>query len=569
MYILTKKNAPEIATLGHKRIRIPKVGLNITTSGGAIGGSVFDGVSFADLVTGTGTIIEAAIVTDGLIASGAFVAQEGNVIYAPIPAIPTPPPEPTVVSNGTTYYVDGDTGNDNNSGTNSSSPLRTFDAGLNKLNRNGGDTLIVYSASGNYSSDLMRVPVINGNSNAWTTIKGADGQTVTITGNDSENLTIGRSGSTSYIYVKNFKIEGRGGTDCIRVINGCHDIFVDDVECDGNNASLAGVRIGNYATNSAGLIASYDLYFKDVYSHNFTMSSDSRCFHVYARSHDIVFIGCHGHNAENNFAGHNALFGTYKDVGPPDNPADVMDNIWCINCLSHDSGEGGFDWANCHTEYYIGCQSYGDSEGIKTWARESWIVNCDLYDHSGPGIAVKPNFSNNKTYIINNTLVNNNTAAQLSGQIRIPAINGGHVLYDANFYIYNNIFQTNKNIFGLDGSNWNFIQCNYNYYFGTSDSTLFYEQYDQPNSWNKVGSQNFSWAKSSVSNLTGDDSDTIIRTGSDGLSHPGFTNPSGNVHTLATGSLAIDAAIAIQGLLTDKTGRIRYPESMDMGCYER
>ena len=515
-----------------------------------------------DLEVGA-SVSQVSATLDGIIA--------GDVTYANIPPIPTPPAEPTVTSSGTTYYVDQDIGSDGNAGTSAGAPLATIDAGLSKLSTSGGDTLIISQASGNYSSDQLRVPTINGSSGAWTTIKGADGQTVAITGNDGDNLTIGYYGNSSYIYIKNLKIEGRTNTDCIRIRGGSHHIFVDDCECDGNNASSSGMRIGNYVSTGppAGTPA-YDLYIKNVYAHHFTFTTDSRGFHVYARCHDIVFIGCHASHAENNFAGHNALPGNvWENVGPPNSESDTMDNIWCINCLSHDSGEGGFDWANCLTEYYYNCKSYGDSEGIKTWARETWIVNCELYEHTGPGIAIKPNFNNTKYYFLNNTLVNNNSSGEMVGQIRIPADNGGHTLFTANLYLYNNIMQTSKNIFGFDGANWNFAQCDNNYHHGAADSTWFYQQYNRPANWNLVGQQSFTWAKSNISNLTGDDANSVIKTGSDGVTNPGFTNAGADDYTLTASSLALAAGENIDGLNDDYSGNPRPVENPDMGAHER
>ncbi len=454
-----------------------------------------------------------------------------------IPSIPQIPPFPDIQSNGNTYHVDKDVGDNSNDGS-SGSPWATIQYGVDQLT--AGDTLIVHEGNTAYA-EAVNISK-NGTSSNWITIKGANGERPKISGYNTVNFV----NSSSYIYLKNFDIDG--SFTGIRLRGGTEHVVLDDIDIDGGQY---GLHLGNYSY-SAGVKHSY---IRNVEAH----SSTNRGFYLWARSEDVTFERCIArNNGDDGFGGHLALAGdTWENVGPPDDPANVAKNIYFLDCESYSNQGDGFDLGLIKKEHvFKNCISRDNGgkqgNGFKVWGDETWFINCLAYDNNYSGINLKPLWDAN-IYILHNIMSRNNVIHGFGwgGQISVDQKNSVvYVLKNANIYLYDNIFHTpNAPAIFLTHTNGRIIEEDHNYYYSDLGANDLIEFRD-----NKVVDKIYSLndiADGTWYSTEGFGQHDIAKSFSaDGLADPGFTNLANDDYTLIDTSLAVDAGTDVGVIMT-------------------
>lgn len=482
-----------------------------------------------------------------------------------IPAFPTIPSFPTIAGTGSTYYVNKDTGNNENSGADGDE-WATITYGISKLS--AGDTLIVEKAATAYDEtfDIN----LTGTSSQWITIQGKSGERPEINNNDDTHLIrFGNSSSASYIYFRNFDlVHGSATYAAVKFSDHASHIVIDDLDIDGSQHAV-------FIGNTIGSTGAHNIYMRNIIAHD---TSDS-CFQYYARSGDIVAEGCEAYNSsgDDGFGSHLAGSGdTWKNIGPPNDDDDTLGNLYFIDCVSHDNHEEGFDLAAVRGVTYIKNAKvyHNGSSGIKLWGLTVWVVNSLVYENSliylgNGGITVKPIWENSPYYIIGNTLVNNVKDQWNAGELTVVPVNDSYTLKTPLLYLYNNIFMPNSNgkaCIVSAGSNISFAEGNGNLYYKSGDNTYGYVRHNKPinndilESFKIDEMSDGTWYASKgidqkcVSSIDGSD--------------PGFTNLGIDDYTLTGTSIAVDAGVDI-GIPYDIRG-ISRPQvnGYDIGAYE-
>ena len=195
-----------------------------------------------------------------------------------IPPIPEIPAFPSIQSNGKTYHVDKDTGNNTTGNGSSSSPWATIQHGVNRLS--AGDTLIVHEGATAYTVTESVTVTISGTSTNWITIRGADGETIKVRSSGTGKGFVFKD-TAEYVYLKNFEIENFN--QCIRLGSGSKHIVLDDIELDGYDAGGYGLKVGGFS--GADAVGVRHCYFRDLDIHH-----NAYGVHIYGHStEDIVF----------------------------------------------------------------------------------------------------------------------------------------------------------------------------------------------------------------------------------------------------------------------------------------
>ncbi len=257
-----------------------------------------------------------------------------NVVVAEMPPVPEIPPFPDIQSDGNTYHVDKDIGNNSDNGT-AWKPWKTIQHGVDTIT--AGDTLIVHPSLSPYK----HVNITNGGTeNDWISIKGEEGEDINI--EDWGGFYI--ADNASYIYLDNFKVTvtvphtGAG----IKIRKGSKYIVAENMDLNGNYSGHHGFVVNDDEDDEEGV---QNCYFNNMEVYNFKCTGVQTANPV----KDIVFkkiksIGnghyCYDAGSVDGFAGR-------SNPEEPDNASDPdsyhNSNIFYINCESHDNGGDGFD----------------------------------------------------------------------------------------------------------------------------------------------------------------------------------------------------------------------------------
>jgi hypothetical protein len=481
-----------------------------------------------------------------------FVAAIAGASAFDLPPIPS---FPTISSPGSTFYVNKDVGNNVNNGS-ATSPWKTIAYGVTQLR--AGDTLIIKEATSPYAEAIDITNV--GTSSNWITIQGAPGETVEVGGSSFDRPFDFRSAS-AYIYLKNIDIVGTS-TYAIQLRGGCQHIVLDDIDIDATGG-FNGLFIGTIYSTGANHI-----YIRNVEAYN----ASTQGFKTHARSEDVTFSGCTARdNGGDGFGGHLAWGSgeTWENSGPPDDPLNVMRDLYFINCSSYSNGGEGFDIGLVKKIHlFKNCKAYNNSagQGFKVWGDEVWLINCLAYDNYWTGINIKPLWENSNFYILHSTLVNNKTS-----QIRVKKENAGYTLKAGRVYMYNNILMSTPNDFWsspyiveCEGMNGIIQEEDNNYFYSANDLVAIMLRYAARQTYylSDLGIGK-SW-----NNNTGLGANSFARTSEDNISDPGFISLAGNDFTLKDSSLAIDAGVS-KGVTDDCIG-VQRPQGdkVDIGAYE-
>lgn len=482
----------------------------------------------------------------------AFVASNSGASAFDLPPIPS---FPMISSLGSTYYVNKDVGNNVNNGS-ATSPWKTIVYGVTQLR--AGDTLIIKEATTPYAEAIDITNV--GTSSTWITIQGAPGENVKVGGASVDRPFDFRS-TSEYIYLKNIDIVGTS-TYGIHLRGGCQHIVLDDIDIDATGGSI-GLVVGTIYDTGAN-----HLYIRNVEAYN----ASAQGFKSHARSEDVVFEGSTARdNGGDGFGGHLAWGDgeTWENIGPPDDPLDVMQDVYFLNCSSYSNGAEGFDIGSVKKKnLFKNCRAYNNSSGhgFKVWGDEVWLINCLAYDNYWTGISIKPLWEDSDFYILHCTLVNNSTA-----QIRVKKENGAYTLKTGRVYMYNNILMSTPNdhwsspyIVECEGMNGIIQKEDNNYFYSANDEVAFVLRYATTQTYylSDLGVGR-SW-----NNSTGLGANSFARTSEYNISDPGFTNLAGDDFSLKDSSLAINAGVS-KGV-TDDTIDVQRPQGdkVDIGAYE-
>ena len=492
-----------------------------------------------------------------------------------IPSIPEIPAFPDIQSNGNTYHVDKDIGNDDNACTNIASPCETIQAGLNKMS--AGDTLIISPGATPYVGEWDIV--FTGDSSSWTTIKGEDGQTVEISLIDSGDagshgeFSVGET--SRYIYIKNLVIEaGSAGWREIYIHDDVENVVFEDVEFDGNDINIYGFIIGE-TDISPGVT---NIYLKNVMVHN------TGQYGIIFRKPvtTVVLENVTVHTVPIKDAANDCIAGR-------SNQGDtyVLKDFYLKNVTVYDCGEQGLDLGVAEGITYIdGLTAYNCNYGaIKLWGNTVWIMNSLFYDNADIGhIEVKlmetaPHHDAAKIYLLHNTFGGGATTKRAVYTQKCSNVN---TAIATDWWIYNNIFfsehPSQESFFMLmPSSDHDVIEEGNNYYFGVSDHRAI--------GWRDMGVDGCSWGpyteSYTVSYMTdgtwnaggvyaqfGNGEGNIARYIGDGngLTNPGFVNLGNDDYYFLSGSFAVDAGIDV-GITHDILGNPRDGKP-DIGAYE-
>ena len=285
-----------------------------------------------------------------------------------------------------------------------------------------------------------------------------------------------------------------------------------------------------------------------------------------------LIIECKSHdNGNGGFGTHLAASGTWKDIGPPDNPLNVMKNIRFVDCESYNNARSGFDLGVIKEKTILkNCKSHGNgSTGFKVWGDEVWLINCLVYENVHTGLSIKPLWEPSSYYILNNTFVNNNPSGQAVGKIRVAKKNGlSYTLKTANLYIYNNIMMNSSyTCISSDHNNMNIQGEDYNYYHRPSNSmvhTVLDGSWHVVESYTVKDMENARWYADK-----GLGQHDIVKTSLGGISDPGFKDRSSDDYSLKDSSSAVNTGMNGLGVTDDING-LQRPEGgkTDIGAFE-
>lgn len=469
--------------------------------------------------------------------------------WGALPVAPTIPSYPSVAGTGSTYYVDKDNGDDGRTKEQAQvegTPWDTITHGISQMS--AGDTLIVLEAATAYDEDFGMNLV--GTSDQWFQIKGKTGDRPEINNNDDGHL-ITISGNAAYVYFANFDIvHGYATGDAIKIYNGCTHIVLDDLDVDG---STYGVVVGSEPQTGEAS----DIYLRSIVAHGTSNSA----IQLFANCHDIVLDQCTAYGSTGNDGiGTHLAYGageTWQNIGPPDDDADTLSDIYLVDCLVYNNDSDGIDLGSVRGETVIkNTKVYNNGDtGVKVWGLEVWLINNLIYENDtggtgGAGIYIKPLWANSPYYLIGNTVVNN--SGSVRSEFRIGYINGAFTCKAPLIYLYNNLFQASGELIVMvDGPNCPVATCwsegDGNLYFKPSDNTYGMIEYD--GSWNIVNDYNIDEMSDGTWNTaSGIDANCVSSiAGAD----PGFTNLAGDDYTLTTGSIAIDAGVVLNQTYDD------------------
>lgn len=308
---------------------------------------------------------------------------------------------------GATYYV-ATTGNDSNPGT-LNQPFKTFKQAIGLLQP--GDTLYVRGGLYTERMDFQSPVRKTGTANAWITVAGYRGETVTLQFADTATNSYGPikiRGASAYFIFENLVLDGVNGSDGSfwQIRDGNHDFILRNLE------------IKNFKGSNL-IISGHNVQVINCKIHDSTPVTTARRYGIYFSKGDNVVIegneiynqpggGIHGfpgpiNNAiiRNNIIHHNNWMANsnvpgilifadidYTQYGPGviDN-VQVYNNLVYSNCVNQPEGS-----KSCG-----GIQAANGAKNVKIW-------NNTVYGNKGYGISVAAG-SNGPAV---NTVVQNN-----------------------------------------------------------------------------------------------------------------------------------------------------------------
>jgi len=368
-----------------------------------------------------------------------------------LPSVPEIPPFPTIISNGYTYHVDKDVGSNLNNGS-AVNPWATLGYGINQLT--AGETLIVHGASTPYDEWFQISSA--GTYDSWITVIGVDGE------NGEKVIVQNRltfNSSAAYMLIKNIDLHG-GGWLKLRLFPDSHHLAFDDIEidCQSSTDNYTGVWVDAGVNN---------VWFKDMDIHHcgYMKQNPTDCSGVCIKAsalpqlvNDIIFINV---TARDNKGDGFSTSSNYLTV----------DSVYFDGCSAvHNTGDGFDIRANrvVFTDSVSIENGPDQGVGFKSWATETWLINCRTYNNEWEAVLYRPYEDNSEIYILNCTFMGDNKE-HYGGEIRNSKGFGTN-----NVYIYNNIFQSinTKAVVFEDVSKQTLAGEDHNYYFSANDPAL-------------------------------------------------------------------------------------------------
>lgn len=384
----------------------------------------------------------------------------------------------------TSYYVNGTTGNDTNTGTSAAAALKTIQAALNKTTNGAGSTIFV--AGGTYKERLTwpnsgassTEPITLTNYNSGVVIIDGDNAT-----NTAQNAMIAIS-SKSHIRIQSVRIANniRSFASGIYMSGSGTDVQFTDCKLYNigwtSNASSRPepkdnanpfVIIGSTANSYNQIyIGSNEVYNCNTgYSEGLTIAGNVENFLIENNTiHDITNIGI-------DMTGNYAWTGAPANVNFARNGNVKYNKVYrCVSPIATSAGiyVDGAKWINiegntCYensTGISAGCENDNNStDGIN-------IRSNFIYNNIEAGIIMGSNAANSKVInstITNNTLFKNYSKTGWGGEIHLQ--NTDHLT------IRNNIIQSASNIVIVASTNYNSTNLvfDYNNYFSASGSS--------------------------------------------------------------------------------------------------
>ena len=469
---------------------------------------------------------------------------------AAIPPIPEIPPFPVIKSNQSFYHVQNELGEDSiNHGT-KKHPWKTLKYATNQLR--SGDTLIIHGTRSPYSANHISLEQ-SGNEDKWITIQGKNnnnGDRVTLLG----RLTLGHQSNrpAGYIHLNNLIFKGDGWGHNININRGSHHIAFENIEIDCQSSPKN--RRAIWTENNV-----HHIWYKDVTVHHCGYKRNARtnpphpnwkvptdCGGICIKGDDISEIVFLNVKATDN-VGDGIGGGSKKAYG----------NSYFKNCISERNTGDGFDLGGTQTVFIntIARNNRGhQGTGFKTWSKELWLVNSIAYNNYSVGVSIKPQHKGqNYAYILNSTLVNNNSIGKYGGQI---STSNRHPESGKLFlFIHNNIFLAlNSSAIVVSNNSTQFIkEESHNYYFFDRDDTHkphwthTHAVHIRDNKMKVVKGYSFPEMadKQRWHNDTGNGVGNIGEIRTAGKLDPGFLDIVAGDLRLSKGSLAIDTGIIL------------------------
>jgi parallel beta-helix repeat protein len=296
---------------------------------------------------------------------------------------------------GITYYVDASIGNDNNSGTTETSPLKTISKATEKVTP--GDTVLV--KNGTYNEPYGVNMRTSGSSSAWITFKAYPNHKPFVTSSQWYTFCIDQK---SYIEINGFEITNTpqtptdtkdGAGDGILTKNNSHHIRL-------LNNKIHGAGGGGIATVSADYIT---IEGNIIYDNTKRSNLGQSAISLYELYNYDTASGYHNF-IRKNFIYDNENLRPFKYYG---DGTEITDGNGII---IDDSKNTQNPSTNPH---YL--QAYNGS---------TLIENNIIFDNGGRGIHV---FLSDNVIAVNNTLYQNNTTSTISGEL--TALSSGNVKF--------------------------------------------------------------------------------------------------------------------------------------------
>jgi hypothetical protein len=381
----------------------------------------------------------------------------------------------------TSIYVNGATGNDANTGSTASTPLKTIQAALNKTVNGVGATIMV--AAGTYHERLWW-PTSGASSTAPITLTNYNSGTVILDGTNATNNTQDQMiaiPSRSHIRISNISITNNIRASAVGIYGVGTGTDVQITSCKISNIGWTSdsTAIPNSSNNANPLVfvgdsaAAYsEIYIggnqifacNTGYSEGLTMAGNINNFLI---ENNIVH---HIRNIGIDMTGHYSWTNTIDSVNMARN-GNVRHNT-VYNCISPVTTNGGIyvdggKWINIEGNtcfqnsvgIVVGCENNGfTAEGINI--RDNFI-----YNNLNAAVLIGSNQPNSKvtfSTVTNNTMLKNYQAGGWGGEISIQNTD--------NLSIKNNVVYSNSDIivialFGYNSTN---LSMDYNRYYGAS-----------------------------------------------------------------------------------------------------
>ena len=342
---------------------------------------------------------------------------------------------------GATYYVDASIGNDGNSGTTETSPLKTISKATEKVAP--GDTVLV--KNGTYNEPYGVNMQTSGTASAWITFKAFSDHKPSVTSSQWYTFGIDRK---SYIEISGFEITNvpqtptdtkNGGGDGIIVKNDSHHIKL-------LNNKIHGAGGGGIATVSADYIT---IEGNTVYDNTKRSNLGQSGISLYQPYNYDTASGYH------NFIRKNLI---YKNEN-------LVPFIYYGDGTEITDGNGIIVDDSRNTQQNSGANPHY----LQAYKGSTLIENNIIFDNGGRGIHV---FKSDNVVAVNNSLYQNNRTSTISGEL--TAISSGNVKFSNNLVyartgkLANVINSESKNISFANNTYYNHLNLSL---LGSNDKT--------------------------------------------------------------------------------------------------